>query len=248
MGALSPTYPMYSIQQMSYNFNFPLSCDVDVEQTVVMNYTQGNFSSGIMFIPKDDYDALEFYRITTDDGSENVQFTTITDGDLYRIHYEFATITAPATKTFTFTYKAIQATKTFSRSGSSSNSFSWQTIVNKFPSISLLNVKLNLTFHTASEDSIESSPAYAEVVFLDKCTTVIFPTERDIPGGTTLTHQISFPKRVTCKPASSYKIVAIAVVVGSVCFALLTTLIALIVRKIKIKRKNQKFEHLSEVT
>jgi hypothetical protein len=43
--ALGPDHFSWSIQQMSYNFNFPLSCDVDVEQTVVMNYTRGNFSS-----------------------------------------------------------------------------------------------------------------------------------------------------------------------------------------------------------
>jgi len=245
---LGPGAPEHwSIQQMSYTFNFPLSCDVDVEQTVVVNYTGGNFSSGIMYIPRADYDALEFDRISTDNSSEYLKFTTITDGDMYRIHYEFPTVTAPATKSFTFTYKALQATKTFSRSGSSSNSFSWETINNKFPTISMLHVTLNLTFHTASEDSIESNPQYEYVELQDKYTTIVFPPERNIPEGTTLTHQISFPKRVTCKPASSYKIVAIAVVAGSICFALCTTLVALIVRKIK-QRKDQQFEQLSEVT
>ena len=37
-----------------------------------------------MYIPRADYDKLEFDRIATDNSSEYLSFTTITDGDLYR--------------------------------------------------------------------------------------------------------------------------------------------------------------------
>jgi len=242
---LAPTTPARSILSMTYTFGLPESCDVDVVQTLVMNYTYGNFSSDVLFIRKADYDALQFDRIESD--NVTIPFTTISSGDLYRIHYSFPHITAPATKTFIFTYKAIQATKTFSRSGSSSNSFSWETVVSTLPPIRTLNVVLNLYFHTASEEAIESSPQYMYLELQDKYTTIIFPTENNIPEGTSQTHQISFPKRVTCKPASSYKIVAIAVVAGSICFALVTTAAAVAIRKIK-QRKGEQFAHLAEVT
>jgi len=210
-----------------------------------MNYTSGNFSSGILYIAKSDYDDLEFNLVESN--NDSLPFTIHILDNMYRIYYTFPYIIAPALKTFTFTYTAIQATKTFSRSGSSSNSFSWETVPGNFPVIRSLDVVLNLHFHTASEDSIESSPEYMYLELQDDYTTIIFPPETDIPQNSLYTHQISFPKRVTCKPASSYKIVAIAVVVGSVCFAVGTTIIAVIIRKIK-RRKSERFEHLSEIT
>lgn len=35
----------WSIASMTYKFVFPLSCDVSVVQTLVVNYTYGNYSS-----------------------------------------------------------------------------------------------------------------------------------------------------------------------------------------------------------
>jgi len=245
--ANNTTAPSWSISSMSYIFGFPkASCDVDVEQTLEVNYSSGNFTSGILFIPEEYYDSLEFYRIVSN--NITIDFTTINEGDLYWIHYTYPQITAPATKTFTFTYKAISATKTFSRSGSSSNSFSWETVGPKFPDIGALNVELNLYFHTATEDSIESSPAYSTLEQLDEYTTVIFPTERNIPPGSSKMHQISFPKRITCSPASNYNIIALAVVIGCVTFALGTTLAALVIRKARKLKKEERFEQLNELT
>jgi len=105
-------------------------------------------------------------------------------------------------------------------------------------------VELNFHFHT-QEDSIDCDPEYDSVVLTDTSTDVYFATETDIPENFEQQHQISFPKRVTCKPASTYKLVAIAVVVGSIAFALVSTVVALIVRKLR-KRNMERFEQLEE--
>ena len=69
-------------------------------------------------------------------------------------------------------YTAVQATKTFSRSGSSKNSFSWRTITKEFQSsIAVFNVVLNFAFHT-QEDSIDCNPEYSSVELGDKSTIV----------------------------------------------------------------------------
>lgn len=34
----------FFIVSMSYTFGFPLSCDVNIQQTLVVNYTYGNFT------------------------------------------------------------------------------------------------------------------------------------------------------------------------------------------------------------
>jgi len=245
----SPPTAVYSITSMSYAFGFPSSsCDVNVVQTIEVNYTSGNFTSGFLFLPRSDYDSLQIDHIMNSD-NVSLPFTYISDGDLYRIHYNLTEhVIAPATGTYTFMYKAMEATKTFSRSGSSSNSFSWETVTSKSPYVDTLNVMANLYFHTATEDAIESSPQSQFIQIHPEYTTVVFPTETDIPEGTPKTHQISFPKRVTCKPASSYKIVAVAVVAASVCFALGTTLIALIIRKLKQVKSTERFEQLPDVT
>lgn len=234
----------WEIDSMAYTFGFPLSCDVEVVQTIVMNYTHGNFTDGYLFIPQDDYDALKFERIESD--NKSIPFTAFSDNSFHRIHYYFDQVTAPSTKTFTFKYTAIQATKTFSRSGSSKNSFSWPTITKQLGSkVGMFNVILNFYFHT-QENSIDCNPDYSSITLGDT-TTVVFATETDIPENSELTHQISFPKRITCKPASSYKLIAMAVVVGSILFAVVTTIVALVVRRMKL-RGSEHFEQLSEVS
>jgi len=211
-----------------------------------MNFTDGIFSNGTLVIPRTDYDELSMEHIVSDNG-ESIDFKEISDTSLYRIHYFFDPVTGPATKTFIFNYTAVQATKTFSRSGSSKNSFSWPTITKHLGSrIGTFNVVLNFHFHT-QEDAIDCSPEYSSVVLDDSSTTVFFATETDIPENTELTHQISFPKRITCKPASSYKLIAIAVVAGSILFAVVTTVVALIVRRIKLTQ-SESFEQLNEIT
>jgi len=172
--------PVWSIASMSYSFGFPLSCDVDVVQTLVMNYTYGNFSDGILVIPQYDYDSLQFERVDSDNVS--IEFSTVSDASFHRIHYWFPPVTAPCTKTFIFTYTAIQATKTFSRSGSSKNSFSWQTINSEIGSrIDVFNVVLNFYFHT-QEDSIDCDPNYSSVILHDKSTTVFFCYRKKYSG------------------------------------------------------------------
>ncbi len=51
-------------------------------------------------------------------------------------------------------------------------------------------------------------------------------------------------KQVTCKPASSYKIVAIAVVVGGVVFALVAAIVAVAIRKYKQLKHHETFQQL----
>jgi len=236
---------LWSIAAMAYSFGFPLSCNVDVTQTISFNYTRGNFTEGKLAIPINDYDRLEIIRITDENGN-NLQAYSISEGGYYRLHYTFAeTVVAPCIKIFTFQYTAIQATKTFSRSGSSKNSFTWKTVTKEFQSsIAVFSVVLNFGFHTP-DDSIDSSPDYHSVEEFDNYTIVHFSDQHNIPENTELTHEISFPKRVTCKPASTYKLVAVGVVIGSIFFALFSTIIAVIVRKVK-QRRSEQFEQLEE--
>lgn len=230
---------------MTYSFGFPLSCNVNVNQTISINYTLGNFTEGKLAIPVSDYDRLEITRIT-DEKNNDIRFNVKSDGSYYRVYYYFdEPVIAPYLKTYTFQYTAIQATKTFSRSGSSKNSFTWKTITKEFQStIAVFNVVLNFSFHT-QEDSIDCNPEYSSVELGDKSTTVFFATETNIPENFELTHQISFPKRITCKPASTYRLVAIGVVIGSIVFALASAVVALIVRKVK-QRRSEQFEQLEE--
>jgi len=235
----------WKIASMSYSFSFPLSCNVEVEQTLVMNYTSGTFNQGILVIPQDDYDDLKVEQVFS--GDTPITTTMFSDNSFHRIHYFFDEVTAPYVKSFTFKYTAVQATKTFSRSGSSKNSFSWPTVTKNLGSpIGKFDVVLNFKFHTL-EDSIDCNPDYSSVILGDSSTTVYFATETDIPENTEMTHQISFPKRITCKPASSYKLIAIVVVLGSILFAVVTAIVALIVRRIK-QKNSERFEQLSEVS
>jgi hypothetical protein len=70
------------------------------------------------------------------------------------------------------TYTAVQATKTFSRSGSSKNSFTWKTVTKEFQSsIAVFDVILNFGFHT-QDDSIDCNPEYSSVEEAERSTTV----------------------------------------------------------------------------
>lgn len=236
---------LWNIALMTYSFGFPLTCDVNVVQTIGINYTRGNFTQGKLAIPVSDYDRLEFTRVTDGDGND-VEFSYKSDGAFYRVYYTFnEPVISPALKTYTFQYTAVQATKTFSRSGSSKNSFTWKTVTKEFQSsIAVFDVILNFGFHT-QDDSIDCNPEYSSVEEAERSTTVFFPEQKNIPENSELTHQISFPKRVTCKPASTYKLVAVGVVLGSIIFALVSTIVAVIVRKVK-QRQSEQFEQLEE--
>lgn len=235
-----------SIASMAYSFEFDVSCDVVVVQTLIMNYTSGTFGGGFLDIPQEDYDSLIVERIWSDN-NEPVTFKDVGDNTFHKIHYQFPEVTGPLTKTLNFKYKAVQATKTFSRSGSSKNSFSWPTITKRLgSSIGTLDVVLNFNFHT-QQNTIDCNPNYSTINMNDTATTVTFATQNNIPINTEQTHQISFPKRITCKPASSYKLIAIAVVAGSILFAVVTTIVALIVRKTQ-QKNSERFEQLNEVS
>jgi len=242
-----PPPARWSVASMEYAFEFPISCDVNVIQTMTINYTSGVFSQGYLFIPQDDYDELRFDRIDCGNSSTEITGYNVIGGvnGYYKIHYSFSPpITAPTKETFVFKYTAIQATKTYSQSGSSKNSFSWRTITKELNStIDVFNVVANFYFHIQA-DMIEAEPQYTSVSPGDQSTTVYFATLTNVPLDYEQTHEISFPKRITCKPASSYKIVAVAVVAGSILFAVVTTVVALIVRKIKQRNSLESFEQL----